>query len=119
MANPCSEYFGTHPCMKPRGHAGPHGRPERTYTESDLKLERAAALREAAEACREALPMGAPKNAEQAVLSLIPAGNALAEHDARLLGPMLLALERIIEVRDERDKVLMVAEAALQKAREK
>jgi hypothetical protein len=54
MANPCPEYFGTHPCMKPRGHAGPHGRqfssdpPERTYTESDLKLERAAALREAA-----------------------------------------------------------------------
>jgi hypothetical protein len=22
---PCSEYFGTHPCLLPRGHQGPHG----------------------------------------------------------------------------------------------
>ncbi len=24
---PCPEYFGTNPCLKPRGHSGEHGRP--------------------------------------------------------------------------------------------
>ena len=26
MSKLCSEYFGTHPCLLPRGHSGPHGR---------------------------------------------------------------------------------------------
>jgi|SRR5579864_522358 len=112
--------------------------------ESELKLEHAAALREAAAACEESDAPGAKFLAAK-VRALIPSAAASAlnarEEAAWQLGqrfgsgertletanacdaldkllaearkPLIKALTQIIEVRGERDKVLMVAESAI------
>ena len=59
---PCSEYFGTNPCLLPRGHAGPHGRPERTYTHAEMLLNQAATLREAADRINRSKSFGRHPN---------------------------------------------------------